>query len=122
MAKKRDDAPELPALQAAHEAERLAELDRLAERYPQDEAAWLVSKGWIDVPLAERPSRDRRWRDPLSGKASATEVVACEKRLRNGRIERILQRVEPSALWHYSTAEAVAVQLDRDERARAKES
>lgn len=122
MAKKRDDAPELPALQAAHEAERLAELDRLAERYPQDEAAWLVARGWIDVPLAERPSRDRRWRDPLSGKAHTDQVAVCEKKLRNGRTERIFQRVQPSALWHYSTAEAVAVQLDRDERARTKES
>lgn len=120
MAKKRDDAPELPALQAAHEQERLAELDRLAEQYPADEAAFLVARGWLDVPLSERPSRERRWRDPLSGKAQASHAVACEKKLRNGRTEQVLQRVQPSAVWHYTTPEAVAIQMDRDERAKTK--
>lgn len=121
MAKKRDDAPELPALRDAHEQERLAELDRLAATYPEDEVAWLTAHGWIDSPPGQRPSRDRRWRDPLSGKAGATSVVAHERRLRNGQIERVTQKVQPSAVWHYSTAEAVSIQMDRDERAK-KES
>lgn len=118
MAKKRDDAPDLPDLAQAHEQDRLAELDRLAEQYPQDEVAWLISKGWQDVPLQERPSRERRWRDPLSGKASADRAVAHTKKHRNGRTETVYQKVQPSAVWYYTTPEAVALQMDRDERAK----
>lgn len=85
------------------------------DSWPEDPESWLRDRGWVKIPLEERTSPRKCWRDHKGGGASK-KVRVGQKKIREGLWHPVEQVKVPALVWSYSTEEAIQIEREREKQ------